>query len=155
MRVNRFFLVIAFFVIQSCSQPNELTDNLKKSRDFLESNLFNENIVEVEPGLQYQIIRSGDIATNHPALTDVITAHFHGTLIDGKVFWSSIELGEPLTIELSKLIPGCKKVIPLMRVGDIWRVYIDPDLAYGKEGRPTIPPNSALVFEIELIAINS
>ena len=63
-------------------------------------------------------------------------------------------MGEPLTVELSKLIPGCQKVLSLMRPGDIWRAYIDPELAYGIDGRPSIPPNSALIFEIELISIN-
>ena len=73
--------------------------------------------------------------------------------MDGTVFWSSIEIGEPLTIQLSQLIPGCQKLISLMQEGDFWRVFIHPDLAYGEEGRPTIPPNSVLTFEIKLHAI--
>ena len=71
-------------------------------------------------------------------------------MIDGSVFWSSIENGEPLKIQLSQLIPGCQKAIDLMQEGDTWRVFIHPDLAYGSEGRPTIPPNSTLIFDISL-----
>ena len=85
-----------------------------------------------------------------PNLSDIITADFHGTLIDGSVFWSSIENGEPLKIQLSQLIPGCQKLISRMQEGDFWRVFIHPDLAYGEEGRPTIPPNSMLIFDIKL-----
>ncbi|MDO7709740.1 MAG: FKBP-type peptidyl-prolyl cis-trans isomerase, partial [Gammaproteobacteria bacterium] len=88
-----------------------------------------------------------------PKLSDIITADFHGTLMDGSIFWSSIEIGEPLTIQLSQLIPGCQKLISRMREGDFWRVFIHPDMAYGEEGRPTIPPNSALIFDIKLHAI--
>ena len=88
-----------------------------------------------------------------PKLSDTITADFHGTLMDGSIFWSSIEIGEPLTIQLSQLIPGCQKLISRMREGDFWRVFIHPDMAYGEEGRPTIPPNSALIFDIKLHAI--
>jgi FKBP-type peptidyl-prolyl cis-trans isomerase len=70
------------------------------------------------------------------------------------VFWSSVEMGEPLTIPLSGLIEGCQKIISLMRAGDKWRVFIDPSMAYGDEGRPGIPSNAILIFEIELLEIS-
>jgi FKBP-type peptidyl-prolyl cis-trans isomerase len=73
-------------------------------------------------------------------------------LTDGTVFWSSID-SDPLTIELSGLIEGCQKIISMMKKNDKWRVYIDPRMAYGDEGRPGIPPNSILVFDIELLDI--
>jgi FKBP-type peptidyl-prolyl cis-trans isomerase len=85
-----------------------------------------------------------------PKLSDTITADFHGTLRDGSIFCSSIEIGEPLTIQLSQLIPGCQKAISQRKPGDKWKVYIHPNLAYGEEGRPTIPPNAALIFDITL-----
>ena len=68
-----------------------------------------------------------------PKLNQTISAHFHGTLTNGEVFWTSID-GDPLTIELSKLIIGCQKTIPLMKKGDKWRVFIDPTMAYGEVG---------------------
>ena len=105
------------------------------------------NVTEIEPGLQYKVLESSGDDSISANLSDIITADFHGTLMDGSVFWSSIELGEPLTIELAKLIPGCQKVISRMKEGDSWRVFIHPNLAYGEEGRPTIPPNSTLIFD--------
>ena len=133
--------------IASCSSEVNLEINLQQSEIFLENNLLDSNVVEVQPGLQYIILESSQENTVTPKLSDTITADFHGTLADGSIFWSSIEIGEPLTIQLSQLIPGCQKIISKMHEGDLWRVFIHPDLAYGKEGRPTIPPNSALIFD--------
>ena len=86
-----------------------------------------------------------------PSLNDTISAHF-GTLTRGDIL--DFNYGDPLTIELSKLIIGCQKIISMMKKGDKWKVFIDPTMAYGEEGRPGIPSNSILVFEIELLAIN-
>ena len=146
------FLTIVIF-ISACSKSSNIEINLQHSELFLEQNLSNSEVVEIEPGLQYMILESSQSDASSPELEDIITADFHGTLMDDSVFWSSIEIGEPLTIQLSQLIPGCQKVISLMQEGDFWRVFIHPDLAYGKEGRPTIPPNSVLIFDIKLHAI--
>ncbi len=143
--------LLAFSIlIAACSQESNLDINLQQSEIFLEENLFNSSVIEIEPGLQYMVLESSQSNSAKPGLGDTITADFHGTLIDGSVFWSSIEIGEPLTIKLSELIPGCQKAISRMKEGDFWRVFIHPNLAYGKEGRPTIPPNSVLTFEIKL-----
>jgi FKBP-type peptidyl-prolyl cis-trans isomerase len=146
------FLTIVIF-ISACSKSSNTEINLQQSELFLGQNLSNPEVLEIEPGLQYMILESSQSNASRPKLEDIITADFHGTLMDGSVFWSSIEIGEPLTIQLSQLIPGCQKVISLMQEGDFWRVFIHPDLAYGKEGRPTIPPNSVLTFDIKLYAI--
>ena len=146
------FLTIVIF-ISACSKSSNVEINLQQSELFLGQNLSNSEVVEIEPGLQYMILESSQSDASSPKLEDIITADFHGTLMDGSVFWSSIEIGEPLTIQLSQLIPGCQKVISLMQEGDFWRVFIHPDLAYGKEGRPTIPPNSVLTFDIKLHAV--
>jgi FKBP-type peptidyl-prolyl cis-trans isomerase len=146
------FLTIVIF-ISACSKSSNIEINLQQSQLFLEQNLSKSEVVEIEPGLQYMILESSQSDASSPKLEDIITADFHGTLMDGSVFWSSIEIGEPLTIQLSQLIPGCQKVISLMQEGDFWRVFIHPDLAYGKEGRPTIPPNFVLIFDIKLHAI--
>ena len=111
--------------------------NLQKSEKFLVSNAAKDGVISLEDGLQYSVIESGDTNESSPGLSDTITAHFHGTLMDGSVFWSSVEMGDPLTIQLSQLIPGCQKVISKMRAGDLWRVFIHPSLAYGEEGRST------------------
>ena len=146
-----FFTIVIF--ISACSKSSNVEINLQQSELFLGQNLSNSEVVEIEPGLQYMILESSQSDASSPKLEDIITADFHGTLMDDSVFWSSIEIGEPLTIQLSQLIPGCQKVISLMQEGDFWRVFIHPDLAYGKEGRPTIPPNSVLIFDIKLHAI--
>ena len=147
------FLTIVIF-ISACSKSSNLEINLEQSELFLGQNLSNPKVLEIEPGLQYMILESSQSNASRPKLEDIITADFHGTLMDGSVFWSSIEIGEPLTIQLSQLIPGCQKLISLMQEGDFWRVFIHPDLAYGEEGRPTIPPNSVLTFDIKLHNIN-
>jgi FKBP-type peptidyl-prolyl cis-trans isomerase len=120
---------------------------------FFIDNIQNTEVNEVESGLQYIVLSSGDKNSESPKLTDTITAHFHGTLTDGTVFWSSVDTNEPLTVKLSGLITGCQKIISLMKKGDEWRVFIDPSMAYGDEGRPGIPSNSILIFDIELLDI--
>ena len=138
----------------ACSQDNENNsrENLLQAEKFLASNLNNTAVVEIEAGLQYIVLESSE-SSRVPNLDSTITADFHGTLIDGSVFWSSIDNGEPLTIVLSQLIPGCQTAISMMSEGDSWRVFIHPNLAYGEEGRPGIPSNSALTFDITLHAV--
>ena len=150
---NIFINLSIVILMYGCSQQSNLEMNLQQSESFLEQNLLNSSVIEIEPGLQYLILESPQGNSFSPTFSDTITADFHGTLMDGTVFWSSIDIGEPLTIQLSQLIPGCQKLISRMQEGDFWRVFIHPDLAYGEEGRPTIPPNSALIFDIKLHAI--
>ena len=152
---NIYLYLGLFILVASCSQESNLETNLQQSEIFLLSNSTKDGVISIEDGLQYVVIESGAINASSPELSDTITAHFHGTLMDGTVFWSSVEKGEPLTIQLSQLIPGCQKVISKMRTGDLWRVFIHPSLAYGEEGRPTIPPNSTLTFDIELINVDA
>ena len=151
--MKRFFtLVISLIVLTGCVQDSPNVKQIANMKFFIE-NQAQEGINVIEKGLHYAVLNSGDINSKSPELSDTITAHFHGTLTDGTVFWSSGESNEPLTIQLSGLIEGCQKVISLMKINDKWRVYIDPSMAYGDEGRPGIPSNSILVFDIELLDI--
>ena len=150
---NIFINLSIIIFMFGCSQQSNIEINLQQSESFLEQNLLNSGVIEIEPGLQYLILESSKGNSLRPTLSDIITADFHGTLLDGTVFWSSIDIEEPLTIQLSQLIPGCQKLISRMQEGDFWRVFIHPDLAYGEEGKPTIPPNSTLIFDIKLHAI--
>ena len=151
--MKRFFtLVISLIVFTGCVQDGPNVKQIANMKFFIE-NQAQEGINVIEKGLHYAVLNSGDINSKSPELSDIITAHFHGTLTDGTVFWSSVESNEPLTIQLSGLIEGCQKVISRMKVNDKWRVYIDPSMAYGDEGRPGIPSNSILVFDIELLDI--
>ena len=151
--MKRFFtLVISLIVLTGCVQDSPNVKQIANMKFFIE-NQAQEGINVIEKGLHYAVLNSGDINSKSPELSDTITAHFHGTLTDGTVFWSSVESNEPLTIQLSGLIEGCQKVLSLMKINDKWRVYIDPSMAYGDEGRPGIPSNSILVFDIELLDI--
>ena len=139
-------------MLSACVQDSPNIKQIENMQFFID-NKTDINVIEVEEGLQYLVMQSGDPEGKNPKLDHVITAHFHGTLTNGNIFWSSLDT-EPLKIELSKLIIGCQKIISMMKKGDKWKVFIDPTMAYGEEGRPGIPSNSILVFEIELLAIN-
>ena len=142
---------LSLFILFSCVQDSPNVQQIGNMQFFID-NKKNVEVVEIEPGLQYSVINQGNASGPNPELNQTITAHFHGTLTNGEVFWSSLDT-EPLEIELSKLIIGCQKAISLMKRGDKWMVYIDPTMAYGEEGRPGIPSNSILVFEIELLEV--
>ena len=143
---------ILLIMLTACVQDSPNIKQIENMQFFID-NKTDINVIEVEEGLQYLVMQSGDQEGKNPTLDEVITAHFHGTLTNGNIFWSSLAT-EPLKIELSKLIIGCQKIISMMKKGDKWKVFIDPTMAYGEEGRPGIPSNSILVFEIELLAIN-
>jgi len=150
--MKRFLTLMSLLVLVGCVQDSPNVKQIANLKFFIE-NQEQEGINVVEKGLHYAVLNYGDMNSKSPELSDTITAHFHGTLTDGTVFWSSVDSNEPLTIELSKLIEGCQKIISLMKINDKWRVYIDPSMAYGDEGRPGIPSNSILIFDIELLDI--
>ena len=150
--MKKLLLFCSFFIIFGCVQDSPNIQQIENLQFFID-NKKNDQVIEIEPGLQYLVVNSGDPISEPPLLNQTISAHFHGTLTNGEVFWSSLDT-EPLEIELSKLIIGCQKTISLMKEGDKWMVYIDPTMAYGEEGRPGIPSNSILIFEIELLEIS-
>ncbi|MBU0763315.1 MAG: FKBP-type peptidyl-prolyl cis-trans isomerase [Bacteroidetes bacterium] len=127
-------------------------DNLEAGRKFLEENAKKEGVVVLPSGLQYEIIKNGRGAKPKP--TDNITAHYHGTLIDGTVFDSSLDR-DPLTIQLGQLIPGWIEAIQLMSPGAKWRLFVPYEMAYGEANKGVIKPYSALIFEVELISFKS
>jgi len=104
-------------------------------------------------GLKYQILKKGT-GTVSPKPTDTVKVHYHGTLLDGTVFDSSVQRGEPISFPLNGVIPGWTEGLQLMKVGDKFKFEIPPNLAYGPNSpSPKIPPNSTLVFEVELLGI--
>jgi len=104
-------------------------------------------------GLKYQVLKQGT-GTVSPKATDTVKVHYHGTLLDGTVFDSSVERGQPISFPLNGVIPGWTEGLQLMKVGDKFKFEIPPNLAYGPNSpSPKIPPNSTLVFEVELLAI--
>jgi K(+)-stimulated pyrophosphate-energized sodium pump len=120
---------------------------------YLVENAKKEGVTTTESGLQYEVLTTGDGAS--PSAEDSVTVHYTGTLIDGTVFDSSVERGEPATFGVSQVIPGWTEALQLMSVGDKLRLVIPSELAYGPRGSGAkIGPNSILVFEVELIKIN-
>ncbi len=127
-------------------------DNRIAGEKFLAENAKKEGVVVLDNGLQYEILVAGD--GPKPTVTDKVYTHYHGMLIDGTVFDSSVDRGEPIEFPLNRVIRGWTEILQLMPVGSKWRVYIPYDLAYGEQGAGAdIGPFSALIFEIELIEI--
>lgn len=130
------------------------TEKMKaKGRDFLAENKSKEGVKTTESGLQYRVINSG--AGKMPTADQSVTVHYTGKLIDGTVFDSSVERGEPATFGVSQVIDGWTEALQLMKEGDKWELFIPSDLAYGERGAGgRIPPYSTLIFEVELIKVN-
>jgi len=121
-------------------------------RDFLVQNSSRAGVSSTASGLQYEVITKG-AGGAMPKETDTVNVHYHGTLIDGTVFDSSVERNEPISFPLNGVIPGWTEGLQLMSVGDKYRFFIPSDLAYGDSGAGPIPPNSTLIFEVELLGI--
>ena len=103
-------------------------------------------------GLQYEVLTEGNGAT--PSATDTVKCHYHGTLIDGTVFDSSVQRGQPATFGVNQVIKGWVEALQLMSVGSKWRLFVPSNLAYGEQGAGNdIQPNSTLIFEVELLGI--
>ena len=127
-------------------------ENRAKGEAFLAANKSKPGVKTLASGVQYKVIQSGSGAS--PTPDNSVVAHYRGTLIDGTEFDSSIKRGEPATFPVTKVIKGWTEILQKMKIGDKWEVYIPSDLAYGARGQgPIIGPNSALIFEIELIEI--
>ena len=125
--------------------------NLKAGEAFLAENAKKEGVKTTASGLQYKVIKSG--AGPSPKPTDVVKVHYHGTLIDGTIFDSSVQRNTPATFPVNGVIPGWTEALQLMKVGDKWQLVIPAKLAYGEEGPGPIGPNSVLIFEVELLGI--
>ena len=122
------------------------------SKIFLEENKQKDGVITTESGLQYLILSEG--RGNNPTLNDNVTVHYHGTLIDGTIFDSSVDRKQPATFPLNGVIPGWQEALQMMSVGSKWKIFIPSELAYGESGAGAIGPNSTLIFEVELLSIN-
>ncbi len=131
----------------------EIKDNLTIGREFLEENAKNDSVTVTESGLQYMVLKEGNGAK--PGPTDEVTVHYTGRLLDGTVFDSSVDRGEPATFPLNRVIPGWTEGLQLMSEGSKYRLFIPSELAYGEKGAGNdILPNSTLIFDVELIKVN-
>jgi len=127
--------------------------NKKEGDAFLAKNKKLEGIKTLQSGLQYKVITAGK--GKSPKASDTVTVNYAGTLIDGTEFDSSYKRGQPATFPVGGVIKGWTEALQLMKEGSKWQLVIPADLAYGEQGRPGIPPNSVLIFEVELISITA
>jgi FKBP-type peptidyl-prolyl cis-trans isomerase FklB len=126
--------------------------NLKAGQDFLAANKDKPGVISLPSGLQYEVITEG--TGTKPLATNKVTCHYHGTLIDGTVFDSSVRRGQPATFPLNAVIKGWTEGLQLMGTGSKWRFFIPPHLGYGdRQVSAQIGPNSTLIFEVELIGV--
>lgn len=125
----------------------------KASEAFLAENATRDGVKVTESGLQYEVLTSVENGDS-PAATDTVKVHYHGTLTDGTVFDSSVDRGEPAQFPVNRVISGWIEALQMMKVGEKWKLFIPADLAYGATSpSPTIPANSALIFEVEMLEI--
>ncbi len=133
-------------------QKERFEINKKAGEEFLSINKGKAGVVTLPSGLQYQVLHMGD--GPKPSASDSVKCHYHGTLINGTVFDSSVQRGKPAVFGVSQVIPGWVEALQMMPVGSKWRLFIPSDLAYGERGAGgTIEPNSTLVFDVELLDI--
>jgi FKBP-type peptidyl-prolyl cis-trans isomerase len=121
------------------------------AKAFLAKNAKEPGVVTLPDGLQYKVVHSGPTTGNKPHLNDEVKVNYEGKLVDGTVFDSSYDRGQPAAMPLENLVKAWQEAIPLMRPGDEWTLYVPPELGYGPEGQGPIPGNAVLIFRIELI----
>jgi len=156
--INGLYQDETMFTSQAASEyiqnaVNELKygANRAAGEKFLEENKLKEGVITTESGLQYEVLTMGK--GKKPAATDKVKVHYHGTLIDGTVFDSSVERGEPIVFGLDQVIKGWTEGVQLMPVGSKFRFYIPQELAYGEREAGSIPAYSTLIFDVELLSI--
>ena len=134
------------------AKAGKLAANLKEGEDFLKENATKEGVHTTPSGLQYLILKEGN--GPKPKATDTVKCHYHGTLINGTVFDSSVQRGQPASFPLNRVISGWTEALQLMPVGSKWRLFLHPKLAYGdRQAGAAIGPNSTLIFDVELLDI--
>jgi len=146
-------IVVAFFYFKNNLSSEDVKNNIAKGVEFLANNRTVEGVLETSSGLQYQVLQPGT-GTEHPKASDTVKVHYHGTLLDGTVFDSSVNRGAPISFGLNRVIPGWTEGLQLMVVGEKTRFFIPANLAYGNSSAGKIEGGSLLIFEVELLAIN-
>jgi FKBP-type peptidyl-prolyl cis-trans isomerase FklB len=134
----------------SAIQQQKAVLNLATGKKFLEENAKKEGVKTLPSGLQYKVLKEG--MGNSPVDTSTVTVHYTGTFINGKVFDSSVERGQPATFTVNQVIPGWTEALQLMKPGSNWMIYLPSDLGYGENSPQGIEPNSVLIFDVQLIS---
>lgn len=144
---------VIFYFFTSMNNQKAAQENIRLGNEFLAQNKTKEGVLSTASGLQYQVLQQGS-GTVHPKASDTVTVHYHGTLIDGTVFDSSVERGEPIAFPLDRVIKGWTEGVQLMVEGDKYRFFIPSELAYGNRSTGKIGGGSVLIFDVELLKIN-
>jgi FKBP-type peptidyl-prolyl cis-trans isomerase FklB len=126
-------------------------ENQVKSEEFLQANLTKNGIVALPSGIQYRIIEEGD--GSRPGMESTVKVHYRGSKINGHEFDSSFARGVPEEFTVSTVLKGWQEVLPLMKTGATWQVFVPPELAFGARGNPPVGPNEALMFDLKLVEI--
>ena len=145
--------IIFFFFYRQTLNQHEVQKTMLEGIAFLEQNKTAKGVITTESGLQYKVLQAG-AGSQHPGPTDKVRVHYHGTFIDGRVFDSSVERGQPIDFKLNQVIKGWTEGLQLMVIGEKTRFFIPSSLAYGERGAGPIPPGSTLIFDVELLGIN-
>ena len=152
--IDRRFVLTAALALTACGPGKPAAaagPDLAAGKAFLAKNAKAPGVKVLPSGLQYKIVRSGPADGLRPHKGDEVKVNYEGKLLNGKVFDSSYDRGQPAAMPLDALIPGWIEALQLMRPGDEWVLYVPPELGYGAEGAGEIPPNATLIFRIELI----
>ena len=146
-------VIALWYIAQQFLNSGKAKENIQLGQEFLEKNSLSDAVQSTPSGLQYKVLQQGTGST-HPTATDRVKVHYHGTLIDGTVFDSSVDRGEPITFGLNQVIPGWTEGLQLMVEGEKTRLFIPSKLAYGNRNAGKIKPGSTLIFDVELLGIN-
>lgn len=151
--IDRRFVLAAALALSACGPGKKAAASaaLAAGKTFLANNARQPGVKVLPSGLQYKVVHAGPAEGARPHKGDEVKVNYEGKLIDGKVFDSSYDRGQPAAMPLDALIPGWIEALQLMRPGDEWMLYVPPELGYGAEGAGEIPPDSTLIFRIELI----
>ena len=144
-------LIVSFFVRNNTNREVAKV-NAALAAEFLENNKQVAGVIETASGLQYQVLTQGQ-GNVHPMASTKVKVHYHGTLLDGTVFDSSVERNDPISFGLNQVIKGWTEGLQLMIVGEKTRLFIPAELGYGNSAAGKIPPGSLLIFDVELLAI--
>ena len=152
--MRRLLAVAAMtLALAACKADRTAVENLGAAQSFLAENARKPGVKTLPSGVQYEVVRAGPEGGRKPTARILVKVHYEGRLISGEVFDSSYERGAPAVMRLDRLIPAWVEALQQMRPGDEWTLYVPPEQGYGEEGAGQIPPNSVLIFKIELIDV--
>ena len=152
--MTRILIVLGLaLALAACDSHREARENLAAATTFMADNAKKPGIKTLPSGVQYQVLASGPADGPRPGPNDEVKVNYEGKLINGKVFDSSFARGEPADFGLQNVIPAWTEALQQMRPGDVWMLYVPPEMGYGDHSPGPIPPNSVLIFKVQLLGV--